>query len=241
MLKKLPLAFLGFILCGAAAATAADKPAPAVSAATNDTADASASRAAAAVRASIEALGAKPGTRQISAIVFKAVRSSPENVLPIVDAAVRVSPQAAAPEIVTAATAGVPNPWKQVTYRRLTATGQKKFAADGKRVVEISRNTSDFKGVHGPTEPDGRTMTLAEAIAKTAFDAQPGLSLTALQTAVDTALLTDPEVLLRNITGARSISGVGIAGSSNYSNEPRRSPLTTTTTVPTPNQPVVSQ
>ncbi len=237
MLKKSRFVFLSFALFGAPAAHAADKPAPAAPAAAND----AASGAAAGVRASIQALGAKPGTRQISAIVFKAVRSSPENVLPIVDAAVRVSPPAAASEIVTAATAAVPNPWKQVTYRRLTVTGQKKSASEGKSVVNLSRNAPDFKGVSGPAEPDGRTMTLAEAIAKTAFDAQPGLSLTALQTAVDNALLTDPDTLLRSITGARNISGVGIAGSSNYSNEPRRSTLTTTTPVPTPNQPVVSQ
>ncbi|MEO6788116.1 MAG: hypothetical protein ABI318_18480, partial [Chthoniobacteraceae bacterium] len=184
MLKQLPAAFLCLAFCGAFATSAADKPAPAATAVTKEAVKDADSRAAAETVAAIEALGANPGTRQISSIVFKAVRSSPASVLAIVDAAVRVSPQAAAPEIVTAATAAIPNPWRQVTYHRIAAAGGKKSAPDGKQsadsgqLVDLSGHAPDFKGgpgrdVRGPSEAEGRTLTLAEAIARTAFDADP--------------------------------------------------------------------
>ena len=226
MLNKLPITFLSLALCGACAASAADKPAPAAAEATGETA----SREAAETGTAIGTLGANPATRQISAIVFKAVRSSLANVLPIVDAAVHASPQAAVPEIVTAAVAAVPNPWKQVTYRRLTAPDRKKSATADGRLTDLSGRAPDFKSgpggrdARGPSEADGRTMTLAEAIARTAFDARPGLSLPNLQAAVDAALLTDPETLIRRIQSPRSVSGVGDAGGSNYANEPLRTP-----------------
>ena len=240
MLKQLPSTFLSLCLCGASVALAAGKPAPEKNAAVKDAADETNRRAAADTAAAIGALGANPRTRQISAIVFKSVRSSPASVLHIVNAAVRVSPQAAAPEIVTAATAAVPNPWKQVTYRRLAAPDVKKSAPDFKGEPDF-KSGRDGKGVRGPAEPDGTAMTLAEAIARTAFDAQPGLSLSSLQSAADTALLTDPAALMRVIQSSRSISGVGDAGSSNYANEPLRPTVAGTAPVPTPNQPVVSQ
>ena len=132
MNKKLLLTFLSLCLCGGVtiAAEAPASPPPA-----KDAADENAARVAAA----IQALGANPATKQISAIVFKAVRSSPDSVLPIVDAAVRVSPRAAAPEIVIAATAGVPNPWKKVTYRRIAAPKATEPAPDFK-------SSTDHKG-----------------------------------------------------------------------------------------------
>lgn len=234
VLKKLSSTFLSLCLCGASVALALDRPAPEKPAAMKDNADANGNRTAAETVTAIEALGAKPGTKQISTIVFKAVRSSPESVLAIVHAAVRVSPQAAVPEIVIAATAAVPNPWKQVAWRRLTAPDVKKSAPDFK-------GGPDGKSVRSPAEPGDGTMTLAEAIAQTAFDAQPGIPLFTLHAAVDIALLTDPATLLRQIQSPRTLSGVGDAGSSNYANEPLRPPVAGSTPVPTPNQPAVSQ
>jgi hypothetical protein len=224
--RKLLSTFLSLSLCGGGVALALDTPGTPPPA--NDAANEATRRIAAETAAAIEALGANPTTKQISTIVYKAVRSSPDNVLHIVDAAIRVSPQSAAPEIVTAATAGVPNPWKQVNYRRLEAAELKKSGPDfkggpdGKQARDLGPATS---------APDGKPMTLAEAIVRTAFDAQPGLSFSALQTAANTALLTDPATLMRYIQSPNAVSGVGDAGLSNYANEPLR----------TPKQPVVSQ
>lgn len=282
---KLPAAlFISLCFCGSGVALAIDKPAsaPHPKAAGGETQSAVATETAAA----IQALGANPGTRQISSIVFKAVRSSPGNVLAIVDAAVRVAPKDAVPEIVTAATAAVPNPWKQVAYRRVTIAPDYKGGPDGKQGRDGGRNmdlggrepgATGTRGSQGTsrggsadpgstasggnlsnadsifwnngtlgtggaaqfvfdptldgTAGNGSTMTLAEAIAQTAFQAQPGLSFPSLTNAVDIALRTNPAVLLGNIQGARSVSGVGDAGLSNYANEPLR----------TPKQPVVSR
>ena len=250
---KLTIASLSLAICGASVAFAADKPAPAAVAMKEAARDTD-SRAAAATSAAIEALGANPSTRQISSIVFKAVRSSPESVLTIVNAAVQVSPQTAAPEIVTAATAAVPNPWKQVVYHRLSPVSKRsrpdgKGGPDGKGTVnpagpEPTANDgpggrgSSNAGQQGAATADpgtasreGNMMTLAEAITLTAFDAQPGLSFAALQAGANTALLGDPAALLRRIQSPASVSGVGDAGTSNYANEPLR----------TPKQPVVSR
>ena len=241
MFKKLPSAlFVSLCLCGASAALALDRPGTAQPA--TDAGDATGRRIAAETAAAIQALGANPGTRQISAIVFKAVRSSPDNVLLIVDAATRVSPKAAAPEIVTTATAAVPNPWKQVTYHRLHAKDSRpdyKGGPDGKQTrdggpnMDLGGHGAQNAPGHGTGDPgaNGNQMTLAEAIVQTAFDAQPGLSFSTLTAAVDLALRTDPATLLRNVQGSRAISGVGDAGTGNYANEPLR----------TPKQPVVSR
>ncbi len=286
--KTLPAFFIILSLCGPASTFALDKPAhaataPALKAAGGE----NGSHVAAETAAAIEALGANPGTRQISNIVFKAVRSSPDNVLSIVHAAARVSPKAAVPEIVTAAVAAVPNPWKQVTYRRLGAPDRKIAGRDFKSEPDF-KGEPDGKGGHdgkqspsrdggpnvdlggrgagdpgansangnsangnsgdgsfanggpgqsagdpslGGNAADGTIMTLAEAIAFTAFASQPGLSFSSLQGAVDLALRTDPATLLRDVQSSRAISGVGDAGGSNYANEPLR----------TPKQPVVSR
>lgn len=257
---------LSLCLCGTRAVVGSEKPAPApATTAASEATDESGRRAAADTAAAIEALGANPSTRQISNIVFKAVRNSPANVLRIVDAAVRVSPQAAAPEIVTAATAAVPNPWKPVTYRRITARHPKsgrdfKGGPDGDRVLNLSghspRNADGTRSgsasgsgagsaalgdPSGGAADTGLTLTLAEAIARTAFDAQPGLAFPALQSAVDIALNTDPATLLRNIQSPRSVSGVGDAGSSNFANEPLRTRGLRGNAVPAPNPPVVSR
>ena len=245
-LMKLSSAIFSLCLCGGSVALALDKPAATHGkiAATDEAGQ----RAAAETAAAIEALGAHPATRQISNIVFKAVRTSPDSVLPIVHAAVRVSPQGAAPEIVTAATAAVPDPWKKVGYRRIAVSDLKKRGVkksdpdfkggpDGKHAV-------DFKGGPDgktPVATEGPEVTLAEAITRTAFDAQPGLSLPALVSAADIALLTDPATLLRYVQSPRSISGVGDAGTSNYANEPLRPSVSGTPPVPAPNPPVVSK
>lgn len=251
MLKKLPTALFGLCLSTASVAFALDKLAPAPHPTTAS--DVTGTRIAAQTAADIQALGANPGTRQISHIVFKAVRSSPENVIPIVRAAAQVSPKSAVPEIVTAATAAVPNPWQQVTYRRLNTVHGKKSASDykgdpdgksgpdGKQARNggfgnssfANGDPSQFAGdpSFGASLGDGIIMTLAEAIAYAAFNAQPGLSFPSLQGAVDVALRTDPATLLRDVQSSRAISGVGDAGTGNYANEPLR----------TPKQPVVSR
>ena len=318
MLKKLPSTLLGLCLCSASVALALDKPTPAPHPTTAS--DFTGSRVAAQTAADIAALGANPSTKQISTIVFKAVRSSPDHVIPIVRAAARVSPKSAVPEIVTAATAAVPNPWQQVTYRRLNTVHGKRSASDykgesdfksgpdGKQAHNGGKNMdlggrepgsnrgpgtqgiadrdpgdrgtnaandnrangnlatdsrgsgsfangsfpngsfgnggfgnwsfangdpSQFAGdpSFGASPGDGIIMTLAEAIAYAAFNAQPGLSFSSLQGAVDIALRTDPATLLRDVQSSRAISGVGDAGTGNYANEPLR----------TPKQPVVSR
>lgn len=266
---KFPSSFLSLFLSGASVALALDKPAIApekapAAHASSDEAGIRNAAAAAEIAAAIEALGAQPSTRQISGIVFTAVRTSPAGVLPIVHAAVSVSPQAAAPGIVTAATAAVPNPWKPVIYRRITGLNGKQpgpdftGGPDGARTVEPDdRGPSASRGESNvPANTTGRTaadisapdenkpdvtITLAEAIVRTAFDAQPGLSLPKIMAAADVALLADPATLLRNIQSPRSISGVGDAGSSNYANEPLRIRVAAGTPVPTPNAPVVSR
>lgn len=213
---------------------------------------------AAQTAAAIEALGPNPASRLIASIVFKAVRSSPGSVLPIVQAAVTVSPQAAATAIVGAATAAVPNPWKQVTFRHISANigvSRKKSGPDFKTARD-GKQSSDGKGSvdlggHAPgsrnsarqeNDGDGEiTISLAEAIAGTALDTQPGLSLPELQAAADAALLADPDKLLRDILSPRTLSGVGDAGTSNIANEPLRVRIASHTPVATPKPPVVSQ
>ena len=290
--KLLPAFLLSLSLSGAASTFASDKPAlPASAQPAKATGGETGSRVAADTAAAIQALGATPRTREISAIVFKAVRSSPEQVLSIVHAAARVSPKPAVPEIVTAAVAAVPNPWRQMVYHRKKSEPDYKGGPDGKSGPDgkQARNggpNMDLGG-HGPGDPgsnsangnsangangnpangnsangsfeygnsangglgngafgpsagdpaqggniaDGSLMTLAEAIAFTAFASQPGLSFSSLQAAVDLALRTDPATLLRDVQSSRAISGVGDAGISNYANEPLR----------TPKQPVVSR
>lgn|GEM_PF-996270 len=234
------------LLCSIIPASAADKPAPvpAGPAAGHDAAD----DAAAAVVAAIKALGPNPSSRQIGNIVFKAVGKSPASVLPIVHAAVLASPQAAAPEIVTAATAAVPDPWKKVAYHRITSRVVKKAAPDSKDAHDEKpaldrKPIAGAKGAVLPAVAEGptSTITLAEAIIRTALDALPGLDLPTLQAAADIALLGDPSVLLRYIQGPRSISGVGDAGTSNYANEPFRPGVAGTKPVPTPQEPAVSK
>lgn len=259
---KFPSAFLSLFLSGASVALALDKPA--ITPEKAPAAHASSDEAGIRTAAAIEALGAQPSTRQISSIVFAAVRTSPAGVLPIVHAAVSVSPQAAAPGIVTAATAAVPNPWKPVIYRRITGLNGKQpgpdftGGPDGTRTVELDgRGPSASLGESNvPANTTGRTaadisapdenkpdvtITLVEAIVRTAFDAQPGLSLPKIMAAADVALLADPATLLRNIQSPRTISGVGDAGSSNYANEALRIRTAAGTPVPTPNAPVVSR
>ncbi|MCX6979530.1 MAG: hypothetical protein NTV08_02085 [Verrucomicrobia bacterium] len=246
VLKKSTAIFLW--LCSASVVLASDKPAiaPATTAAAHKTSDEVGQHAAAGVAAAIEALGANPSTRLISNIVFNAVRKSPADVLPIVHTAVLASPQAAAPEIVTAATAAVPDPWKKVVYQRITSPVVKKSAPDfkagpdGKEIADGKR-TAAPGGPGAKSKPEDPTLTLAEAIVRTALDAQPGLSLSALQSAADIAIVGDPSVLLRYIQSPRSISGVGDAGTSNYANEPLRRGVSNTAPVPAPNPPVVSR
>ena len=259
-----------------------------------DAAEDESRRAAAETAAAIAVLGNNPAVKQVAAIVFKAVRSSPGSVLPVVHAATLAAPAVAVPDIVNAATAALPNPWKRIVYRRFAADMLKKSQSDfkgtvaGGRGLDFRGREPDFKG--GRSERNGRDpslsgqpgtfgdpsqrgafgdpsqrgtfgdpsqggavqdtgansgggypMTLAEAIVQTAFDARPGLSLSALQSAVDSALLAAPATLLRNIQSPRTVSGVGDAGGSNYANEPLRSRVSTGTPVPAPNQPVVSR
>ena len=203
--------------------------------AVNDAVDAASRRIAAEAAGTIAALGSRPSTNQIAAIVFKAVRSSPDSVLHIVDATVRLSPRAAIPDLVTAATTAVPNRWKQVTYRRLTALVAKRPAPDdsigpkqsGLSIGLSAQGSSD----PGANSADGVPMTLAEAIARTAFDAEPSLSFSAVQAAVNAALLADAATLLHNIENPRAASGNTDSGVSTYANEPLR----------TPKQPAVSR
>lgn len=241
------------LVCSACAISAGDNaPAPAGTAAGPGAAGDADQREAAAAVSAIKALGPNPSVRQIANIIFSAVRKSPASVLPIVHAAVIASPQVAAPEIVTAATAAVPDPWKKVTYHRITAPVGKKAAPDfkgghdGKQIADGKRIIAgvSLKVMPGALAPiaagEEPALTLAEAIIRTALDALPGIELAALQLAADIALLGDPAVLLRYIQSPRAISGVGDAGMSNYANEPRRPGVAGTTPIPAPQQPAVS-
>lgn len=237
---------LSLCLCGGGVALALDKPVtpPPAKEAANETGR----RIAAETAAAIKELGRNPSPKQIATIVFKAVRSSPESVLLIVDAAVRVSPQLTVTEIVTAATAALRDPWKQVIYRRLATVTEKKGTTnstggrtsaqtrDGRRSLELepgqaglsialSANRSSGPGTEGADAANGIPMTLAEAIIRTAFDSEAGLSLAALQEAVNVALRMDPATLMRSIESPRAASGVGDAGQNSYVNEPLRTPL----------------
>jgi hypothetical protein len=65
----------------------------------------------------------------------------------------------------------------------------------------------------------GTPMTLAEALVQSAFDAAGHQGLGAIQAAVDAALFGDPGGL--NAGDPRGLNGVGVAGNSNYANEPQ--------------------
>ena len=171
----------------------------------------------------IESLGARASSRSISSVVFAAVRAVPGSVLGIVHAAVVAAPKAA-PEIAASAASAIPNPWKEVRYRRSalaaeTAPSPMKASSGGERDF---KGEPDFKGAVDAAnrgEDPGSLMTLAEAIVQTAFDPS-GVGLGAIQSAVDLALVGDPNVLLGIVSGPRGISGVGEAGTSNIANEP---------------------
>ena len=255
MHKKILSSFLSLCLCGGSLALALDNPG--IPQPAKDAGDEASRRIAAETAAAIKELGRNPSTNKIAALVFKAVRSSPDSVLPIVDATVRVSPQSAVTTIITAVTAAVPNPWKQVIYRRLAALMAKKRAPDddksrpdgnqardGRRYLDLGPKQPRLSiglsaqepsgpgtGDPGVNSANGIQMTLAEAIVRTAFDTEPGLSFSALQNAVNAALLMDPATLMRYIENPRAASGTGDAGLSNYANEPLR----------TLKQPTVSQ
>lgn len=251
MRKTVLFTFLSLRLWGGIIALAIDEPGtPDPAKATRDEAS---QHIAAETAAAIKALGTSPATKQISAIVFQAIVASPATVLPIVDATVRASPRNAAREIVTAATAAVPDPWKQVIYRRLAAPSARTSSPEhssgsvggrGRRsttnepkqpVLSMGRSVAvaSQTGTGGPraNSADGAQMSLAEAIVRTAFDAEPGLSYPELRDAANAALRMDPAVLLRYIQSSRMISGVGDSGQSNYANEP----------LLTPRQPAVSR
>lgn len=244
-------AFLTLFIISSGVARAADKPANAIPkrAESTESSRETNRRAASETAAAIVALGANPTNRQVSNVVFAAVRNSPENVLAIVHTATRVSPRSAAPAIVTAATAAVRDPWKSVTYSRIMSHPDKKVApdfkggSDSKHIVDLDgQKPGRGNGVDSPNSDiaNGGPLTLAEAIARTAFDAQPGLSFPELVSAVDVALNTDPATLLQYVQSSRSLSGVGDAGSSNFANEPLRRALGGKV-VPLPEPPVVSR
>jgi hypothetical protein len=158
-------------------------------------------QAGAATTAAIQGLGEDATARQIAGVVYAATRTVPDSVLDIVHAAALASPGADAPEIVRAAVSAVPNPWKQVTYRRIASRPEKG-----------ERDDKDFKEVvDNKSEP--REMTLAEAIVQTVLDARPGLNPDDLELAGDVALLGDPN-------DPRFLGAVGDVGNSNYGNEP---------------------
>ena len=187
--------------------------------------------AALATAKAITELGAAPTSRQVSDLVFSAVRTSPDEVLDIVHSAVVAAPEKLAPEIVAAAAAAVPDPWKQVVYH--------KYGIRPKRHGEPDfKSTSDYKGGPDPIydleNVDGTVMTLAEAIAQTAADARSGLDLSGLQNAVDRAIVGDPSRLLRAVLSPTGISGVGDAGTNNYANEPLRPPTIVAKPTPAP-------
>ncbi|MDR3404549.1 MAG: hypothetical protein P4L99_18755 [Chthoniobacter sp.] len=190
-----------------------------------------ASIAGPATISAIQSLGADATSKQIAAIVYAAVRATPDNALRIVRAAVSVAPNAA-PEIAAAAARAVPNPWKEVRYQRGTPpeTAPQDTVPQNGVPLAINREP-DFKSTVDPSFLDalsavldpaapGDPMSLAEAIVQTAVDAHSGVSLAAVQGAVDVALYGDPGALFNAVGGVKGISGVGDAGNSNYANEP---------------------
>ena len=181
--------------------------------------------------AAIQGLGPKAPAKQIAAIVYSAVHASPDSALQIVRAAVSAAPKAA-PNIAAAAALAVPNPWKEVRYQsagpvQMTATSVAPPALRKERDFKSERDYKSEPDYKSPTESVqdsvppadiGDPMTLAEAIVQAAVDG--GADRGAVQAAVDSALFGDPGVLFDKVGGAKSISGVGDAGSSNYANEP---------------------
>ena len=176
-------------------------------------------------------------------MVFSAVRAAPGAVLEIVHAAVVAAPKFA-PEIAASAASAVPNPWKEVRYRRpappaaeTVPVPMKASSGGGERDF---KGEPDFKGAvdaANKIEDPGSLMTLAEAIVQAAFD-PAGTGLGAIQSAVNLALVGDPNVLLGIVSGPRGISGVGEAGTSNIANEPRFPPNPPPSPPTPPNPPV---
>ncbi|EDY19596.1 hypothetical protein CfE428DRAFT_2772 [Chthoniobacter flavus Ellin428] len=206
--------------------------APAMVARTLKAAGANASSVAGPVtQAAIQGLGSGASSKQIAAIVYSAVHTAPDSALQIVRAAVSVAPKSA-PGIAAAAALAVPNPWKEVHYQHGPQPGvgapqaapivakERDFKSerDYKSPVDGSQSPLPVQDPNPPADLVGDPMTLAEAIVQAAVDAggDPG----ATQSAVDTALFGDPGALFNQVSGSKSISGVGDAGDSNYANEP---------------------
>lgn len=178
--------------------------------------------AAAVTSTAIAALGPTPSTRHISSLVHAAVRTTPDYVLEIVRAAALLAPADAADEIAASAVAALPDPWRQILYRRAGSPVE--------RTDLDYKNVADFKGqpdYKEPVAPDGLPMTLAEAVVQTVLDARSGLSAPGIYAAVEAVLRSAPGWLITAIYDPKGISGVGDAGLNNYANEPlRRRPPT---------------
>ncbi len=169
------------------------------------------------VTSEIRALGANATERQVGQIVYAQTKANPDAVLVIVHFAVLASPSAYAPEIVGAAIAASPDPWKKVVYHRYTgrtATSRR----DYKDIV-------DSKEIVDAKDEPGRPMTLSDAIVQAAEDARSGLDQYALIDAANEALVGSPQFLLLAATDSSIIGATGDHGNSNYGNEPVLAPV----------------
>lgn len=179
----------------------------------------------------IDNLGADPSRKQIGAAIFGLLKIKAECALDIVYYAVKTLPAKYAPEIIAAATSGLPNPWKQIVY------------PPGPRCPEMAEYyaANQGKNQNAPTN-----MLLIEALVFEALYARPELSMVELQGAAESSLKGNPDLMLSTTFDSRVTIGVGVVGNANYSNEPlRRKDLeggsSFSTPNPTPKPPPVSK
>ncbi len=193
----------------------------------------------------VESLGPRPGSTQVSKVVFAAVRAVPERVLDIVRAAVVAAPASEADAICAAAVLAIPDPWKIVMYSKARSVAPARGGERDFKGEPDFKGERDFKGGPADSDPtaslaDGRAMTVAEAVIQTALDARADLAPSAIYAAVEAVLRNAPGWRITAIYDPHGISGVGSAGTNNYANEPLRRKTPTLAPSPGPSSPPIT-
>lgn len=160
---------------------------------------------------------------EVGRILFAAVEATPDAVIDICKTCAPIPPRdSSMDEFVAGAVAALPDPYKEVMYQR----GAKPKAA----VSEIVLETRDYKGgdsktvrtYKDPKDPyvPGEPMPLVQAVPLAVWEGRQGLDLDLLVSSADDAVRFGVSSLFTAVSSARTISGVGITGLPNYSNEP---------------------
>jgi hypothetical protein len=193
-------------------------------------ADTEPTNAALATAAAIRGLGGSSASGVlVGELVYTAVSVRPEFVLEIVEAAVCIAPSADG-EIVSQAAAAVPDPFEPI---RVWPNRKASSFADGKGMVD-GKSMIDPKG---PIVGGDTVMPIAEAIVQAALRGGATASQAVLMSKVEHSIYRGVVPLFDSVTGriamiprdhditrtgVNSTTANGLAGSSNYGNEPNR-------------------